>query len=331
MNLAAFHLISGSNAVEQAAADYFSIRILGAPFNLMLLAIFGYLLGCQETRLVLYLNILLNGLNILLDLIFVLGFNWDVKGVALATVMSEIVVFAVGALVLINRFRRLIGQITVPLSELADLQQIRRMFSVNRDIMIRTLCLIFAFAWFTDQGASQGDLILAANAILMQFVSFAAFFLDGFALAAESLIGSATGANNPSEVKAAIRYVFELGVSTALLTSLGFALSGEFIIDLLTNAEGVRHAARQYLVWAILAPIVSVACYLLDGIFIGATRTVEMRNAMLASLIFFLGSWSIAMPLLGNHGLWLALHGYFVARALTLWMYLPKVQQPTAC
>jgi MATE family multidrug resistance protein len=206
------------------------------------------------------------------------------------------------------------------LLRVADL---KRMLLVNRDIMIRTLCLIFAFAWFTNEGAAQGDITLAANAILMQLVSFAAFFLDGFALAAESLVGGAIGAKNPTQLNLTIRFAFELGLMTALALSFVFWITAEPIIDLLTNIESVRATAREFLWWAILAPIVSVACYLLDGIFIGATRTAEMRNAMVLSLAAFLGLWFLAVPLFNNHGLWLALHGYFVARALSLAFYLP--------
>ncbi|MFN3237116.1 MAG: MATE family efflux transporter [Pseudomonadales bacterium] len=324
----ALHLLGGSAEVEQAASDYFAIRILGAPFNLMTLAIMGFFLGCQETRLVLYLNLLLNGLNILLDLVFVLGLGWDVQGVALATVIAEISVFSIGISLILWRYRRQ-HSASVTFTSLIDISRIRRMFVVNRDIMIRTLCLIFAFAWFTDQGASQGDVTLAANAILMQFVTFAAFFLDGFALASETLVGNATGAGQNSEVLLAIRYTFELGGITALLTSLGFFAVGGVVIDLLTNISAVQLAAREYLIWAILAPVVSVWCYLLDGIFIGATKTVEMRNAMIVSLLLFLGLWYLAMPLYGNHGLWLALHGYFLSRAATLFYYYPRILQAT--
>ena len=187
----ALSVLGGSQDAEEAARQYFDIRILGAPFSLCTLAIMGYLLGLQETRLVLYLNLLLNGMNIVLDLVFVLGFGWDVRGVALATVCSEVTVVLVG-LYLIFWHRT---SVTRPnRDEIFAMDKMVRMFKVNRDIMIRTLCLIFAFAWFTDQGATQGDVTLAANAILMQFVSFAAFFLDGFALASETLIGTATGA-----------------------------------------------------------------------------------------------------------------------------------------
>jgi MATE family multidrug resistance protein len=316
----AFQFLNGSDAVETSAKAYFQWRILGAPFSLGLLAVMGYLLGIQETKAVLLLNVILNGLNIVLDLLFVMGFGWGVEGVAIATVISEVVALIAGILIILPRLQKAGPVSRSALLRVADL---KRMLLVNRDIMIRTLCLIFAFAWFTNEGAAQGDITLAANAILMQLVSFAAFFLDGFALAAESLVGGAIGAKNPTQLNLTIRFAFELGLMTALALSFVFWITAEPIIDLLTNIESVRATAREFLWWAILAPIVSVACYLLDGIFIGATRTAEMRNAMVLSLVAFLGLWFLAVPLFNNHGLWLALHGYFVARALSLAFYLP--------
>lgn len=321
----AFHFLSGSPAVETSARTYFEFRILGAPFSLALLAIMGYLLGRQETKAVLLLNIVLNGLNIGLDLLFVLVFGWGVQGVAIATVISEIAAVILGISIMLPHLKSAGPVSKTALLRIAD---IKRMLLINRDIMIRTLCLIFAFAWFTNEGAAQGDITLAANAILMQFVSFAAFFLDGFALAAESMVGGAVGAGDPTSVNTAIRYSFELGLVTAAALSLIFWTSGPWMIDLLTNIESVRATSRLFLWWAVLAPVVSVACYLLDGIFIGATRTAEMRNAMIVSLAAFMGLWFVAVPLLGNHGLWLALHGYFVARTLSLAYYLPRLMRP---
>ncbi|MDH5737877.1 MAG: MATE family efflux transporter, partial [Gammaproteobacteria bacterium] len=202
---------------------------------------------------------------------------------------------------------------------------IKRMASVNRDIMLRTLCLIFAFAWFTNQGASTGDVTLAANAILMQFVTFAAFFLDGFALAAESLIGMATGSFNTGRLRRAMRYSFELAFATAAGLALCFFYAGNHVITWLTTAQSVITAAETYLVWVIAAPLLSVACYLLDGIFIGATRTLEMRNAMMVSLTGYLLAWYLLTPVWQNHGLWASLMIFFVLRALTLWYYYPRL------
>ena len=184
----------------------------------------------------------------------------------------------------------------MPMNILKDVQAILRTLSVNRDIMIRTLCLIFAFAWFTNEGAKSGDVLLATNAILMQFVTFSAFFLDGYALAAESLVGTAVGSKNRERFDRTLRYISELGLLTAAILSFVFFLSGPIMIDLLTNVDEVRNTTRTYLLWAVAAPVISLWCYLLDGVFIGATNTREMRNAMVLSLLVYLGAWYFLAP-----------------------------------
>lgn len=326
ISLLAFSLIDGSDAVEAAATVYFQIRILGAPLSLAHLAVMGFLLGAQRTRLLLVLQLILNGTNILLDLVFVVGFGWGVAGVAAATVIAEALAIAVGAVMVIRLIRGESESLRIPFALLLDVPALTRMFVVNRDIMIRTLCLIFAFAWFTNQGAKAGDTLLAANAILMQFVTFSAFFLDGYALAAETLVGNAVGGRDRRRLDAAIRYSTELGLVTSVTLSLVFWITATPVINLLTNVAPVRAAAAEYLPWAIAAPVISVWCYLLDGIFIGATRTPEMRNAMIISLALFLGAWFVLTPF-GNHGLWASLMIYFVARAGSLAWYLPRVRE----
>lgn len=324
----AFSLINGSEQVEAAASTYFHIRIWGAPLSLTYLAVSGYLLGSQDTRAILITQLVLNLTNILLDLLFVLGFHWGVEGVAAATVISECLALNVGLFII---GRKMKNNTPIGLRVLLNIGDLKRMFVVNRDIMIRTLCLIFAFAWFTNEGARSGDVLLAANAILMQFVSFSAFFLDGFALAAESLVGNAIGSGRKDRLDRGIRYSAQLAFITALLVSLILLLFGNLAIDLLTNVSEVQSTAREYLVWAIAAPVVSVWCYLLDGVFIGATRTQEMRNAMLISLLVYLAGWKVLSTYFDNHGLWAALMLYFVARAVSLYYYLPRVkivQQP---
>ncbi|MBD3648305.1 MAG: MATE family efflux transporter, partial [Pseudomonadales bacterium] len=190
----AFGIIDGSADVEAAALTYFHIRIWGAPLSLAHLAIVGFLLGQQSTRWLLAIQILLNGTNILLDFVFVVGFGWEVAGIAAATVIAEFIALMVGIVVVLRHIRSNAAGIGLSPARLTRIEDLKRMFVVNRDIMIRTLCLIFAFAWFTNEGARSGDVILAANAILMQFVSFSAFFLDGFALSGEALVGNAIGA-----------------------------------------------------------------------------------------------------------------------------------------
>jgi MATE family multidrug resistance protein len=328
---AAMYLIDGSQAVEAAAMSYCTIRIWGAPISLANLAGMGYLLGVQRTRALLLLQIVLAGSNIVLDVVFVVGFDWGVAGVAGATVIAEVLTLMTGFFMIRQQWQRDGIAAHLPLSTLLNITAIKRLVTVNSDIMIRTLCLTFAFAWFTNEGAQAGDVLLASNAILMQFVTFAAFFLDGFALAAETLVGHAVGNARASThrytqgLDIILRYSSEIGMATAFLLSLVFYLCGPSVIHLLTNSEVVRQTSNQYLLWAVLAPPIAFPCFLLDGAFIGATCTREMRNAMIASLLAYMLAWWVLTPL-GNHGLWLAFYAYFVARALSLYIYLPQLK-----
>ncbi len=309
--------VGGSPAVEAAALDYFQIRIWAAPVSLAQLAIMGFLLGTRQTRAMLFIQILLNSLNIGLDLLFVVGFGWGVAGIAAGTVIAESIALAVGLVVALRSLKALAGTLVTSLAELIDWPAIRRMLAMNGDLMIRTLSLTFGFAWFTNEGAKAGDVTLAANAILMQFVGFSAFFLDGFALTAESFVGHAVGARSKEMLKTTARLTTELALVAAVILSLTMLLVGDFAISALTNVDSVRNAAETYLIWAVAAPVVSVWCYLLDGFFIGATRTREMRNAMVVSLVVYLGAWWLTQDF-GNHGLWASLLIYFAARGLTL-------------
>ncbi len=326
IGMAAFSLIDGSAEVESAALDYFRIRIWAAPISLAHLVLLGYLLACEKTGAMLWIQILLNGTNIVLSVVFVVWLEWGVSGIAGATLLAESLAVVAGLIVVTRHLGATQETLHIPISRLTDMEAVSRMLVVNRDIMIRTLCLIFAFAWFTNEGARTGDVVLAANAILMQFVAFSAFFLDGYALAAESLVGAAVGARNPALLDLTLRYISELGLITAGALSIVFYLGGGPIIDLLTNAEPVREAARLFLPWAILAPVVSLWCYLLDGVFIGATCTGEMRNAMIISLLAYLASFYLLYPVFSNHGLWASLMIYFIARAASLWIYMPSVR-----
>ena len=321
----ALTLIDGSREVESAAMTYFQIRIWSAPLNLASLAIMGYLLGTQHATQILLIQIVLNGTNIILDFLFVVGFEWGVAGVAYATLIAEFIAFLLGMTILTRILSRQPNLPRVSIQKLLDLSALRHMFAVNRDLMIRTLCLIFAFAMFTNQGAKNGDVLLATNAILMQFVTFSAFFLDGFALAGESLVGHAMGARSKQTLQKTIRHIFELGVVTACALSLLFFTIGGIVVTILTNVPAIISASEEYLVWVYIAPVAAVWCYILDGIFIGATRTNEMRNAMLFSLLVYLLSFFTLDPLLGNHGLWLSLMIYFLARGVSLAWYLPRI------
>jgi MATE family multidrug resistance protein len=199
--------------------------------------------------------------------------------------------------------------------------------AVNADLLIRTLSLLFAFTFFTAQAARAGDVILAANEVLLQFMNLAAYLLDGFAFATEVLAGRAIGAARPERFREAVRLSSVWAGGIALTVSAIYALTGGMLIDALTTNEAVRETARLYLPWAAAAPVIGVACFQLDGIFIGATRTRDMRNMMMLSLCIFLAAWALLTPLFGNHGLWASLMVFFIARGLTLGAHLPGLRR----
>lgn len=307
--------IAPSPAVAEATAAYFAIRILSAPFALANYAILGWVLGLGRAGLGLLLQTLLNGINIAGSILLGLTFGWGIEGVAWGTVIGEVVAAIVGAIVCLAIGR---DGLRRGIADLFEATAFRRMIAVNGDIMIRSFALLFAFTLFTRQGAAFGDTVLAANAILMNFFLIGGYFLDGFANAAEQLAGRAVGARRRPEFFTAVRltviwgYVFS-GVATAV-----FLVVGGPIIDLMTTAPDVREAARAYLIWAALTPLAGVLAFQMDGVYIGATWSKEMRNMMLASVAVFLVVVFTAGPAFGNHGLWLALLVFLGARGITL-------------
>ncbi|MEX0960656.1 MAG: MATE family efflux transporter [Burkholderiales bacterium] len=316
----AFALLQGSERVEALARAYYDIRIWAAPATLVNYALLGWFVGLGRARTALALQLVLNLSNMALDAWFVLGLDMGVTGVALGTLIAEVLAAAVGLAIAARHLREL-GQ-RWDFARLLAAERIARTLAVNRDIMIRSLALIFVFAWFVSQGASSGDGILAANAVLMHFVTVTAYFLDGFAFAAEALVGRAVGAARRAGLMAATHLTTRWAAGVALLASLLLVALGPAIVDLLSVDPTVRALARIYLPWAALAPLAGVWCFQLDGIFIGATRTPQMRNAMLVSLAIFLAAWFALLPF-GNHGLWAALYVHYLARTATLLRYFP--------
>jgi MATE family multidrug resistance protein len=320
----AFFLLDGSERVESLARDYYDIRIWSAPATLTNYALLGWFIGLGKARVALMLQLILNLTNMLLDAFFVLGLHMGVDGVAIGTVIAEFVA-AIAGLIIAARYLRHVGgqwdmvRLLVP-------EQIRRTLTVNRDIMIRSLSLVFVFGWFLAQGAKHGDSILAANAVLMHFISVTAYFLDGFAFAAEALVGKAVGAAHRAGLSKASRMTTWWAAGVALLSSLFLFVFGPSLIDILTTEPGVRELAREFLPWATFAPLVGVWCFQLDGIFIGATRTAAMRNAMLMSAAIFLVGWYVLTPF-GNQGLWASLYVHYAARTFTLLYYFPGLRR----
>ena len=317
-------LIDTTPQITALTETYFNIRIWAAPASLLNYTALGWLIGMQDTRSALLLMVVVNGVNIVLDVVLVVGLGMTIDGVALASVCAEWSGVLAAAAIVVRRLPQ--GQWRW--SEVADWASLRRLLDLNRDIMLRTLCLIFAFAFFTRQSAALGPLILAANTVLLNFLTVMAYGLDGFANAAEALIGRFQAAGRHRQPNPSLRRAFLLtGVWSGLcaaLAALVFLLAGTSLIALLTDLPEVRETARRYLPWLVAAPVLSVWCYWLDGVFIGATYGQRMRNSMLLSLFgVFLPVWWFSQ-ILGNHGLWLALMSFMVARGLTLYWLLQR-------
>lgn len=316
----AFALLHGSPAVEAVARDFFAIRIWGAPATLGSFATMGLLVGLGETRRLLWAQLVLNGLNAGLDLFFAGALGWGARGIAFGTLAAEWIAFGY-ALWLVRTLlasRHRDREPFWPWARIRHLGTLAVTMRANADIMARTLLLLFGFAWFTDQSARFGDVVLAANHVLLQFVSFSAFFLDAFAFSAESLVGRAYGARDVAGFDAAVRTSTELAVLTALGLAGLVMDAGPGLLWLLTDLQEVRVAARGLLPFVAVYIVLAVWAFQLDGIFVGTTRTRDMRNAaLLAVAAYLLVSWPL-VHYFGNAGLWLAFIAYAVARALSL-------------
>ena len=321
----AFALIEGSAQVEALTRAYFDWRIWSAPAVLANYAVLGTLIGLQRTRHVLTLQLVLNGINVALDLLFVPVLGWGVEGVALASIVAECSALALGLVLVERRLRDLPGP-RHPVT-LLEPDALRALFHANGNIFVRTLCLVASLFYFTVVGTRLGEVYVAANAVLMQLQYFLAYGLDGFAHAAEGMVGSAWGGRHRQHFRAAIRATTVCAVVVALGYSLVYAALGTVFIGWMTDLETVRATAAEYLPWMILAPIVSVWSFQLDGIFIGATRTVEMRNGMLIATAGYLVAVESLVPLLHNHGLWLALMLFLSLRAFTLAAWLARLDR----
>ena len=320
---AAFRVAPASPEVEALARQYLSLRIWGAPATIALYAVTGWLIALERTRGVLVLQLWMNGLNILLDLWFVLGLGWGVRGVAGATLIAEWSGLALGLWLCRDAFG---PALAAARARLFDSTALRRMASVNGDIMVRSVLLQGAFTTFLFLGAGQGDVTLAANQVLLQFLEITAYALDGFAFAAETLVGQAVGARSRSVLRQSVRLPFLWGLAGAALMAAGFGLAGGAIIDLMTTSPEVRAEARAFLPWMIAAPLIGTASWMYDGIYIGATATREMRNAMILCVAIYAAVLAVLLPLWGNHGLWASLMVLNAVRGLTLGWRWPRLE-----
>lgn len=312
---AAFAIAPAGAEVEGLARDYLAIRIWGAPATIAAYALTGWLIAVERTRAVLALQLWINGVNVGLDLWFVLGLGWGVEGVAIATLIAEWSGLILGLW--------LCREGVFPVwraawARVPDGAALRVMVTVNRDIMLRSVMLQASFTSFVFLGARQGDVALAANQVLMQFLSITAYALDGFAFAAETLVGQAVGARAREAVRRAARMAMAWGVGGAMVLGALFGVAGPWIIDVMSTAPEVREAARAFLPWLVVAPVIGVFSWIYDGIFIGATLTAEMRRTMAVSVLCYGVAVVVLPPVFGNHGLWAALMVLNAARGITM-------------
>lgn len=307
-------LVGAEPEVTAYAREYFSIRIWSAPGTLANMVLIGWFIGLSNARVPLLIFLTVNSTNVVLDLVFVLALGMKVDGVALASVIAEYAGLVVGLAFAAGELRRRSGQ--WPLEKLTRLFEYAAFFSVNANLFVRTMALMFAIAFVTAQGARMGEVVLAANAIMLNFQNLTAFGLDGIAHAAEALVGRAIGSRDRDALRAAVR----LSLKWSLIFATGFLVcylvGGRLLVNVLTDLPDVREAAYRYLPWMIVSPLVSVWSFLYDGVFVGATRAREMRNVMLiATFVVFVPAFFLLQGL-GNHGLWLAFLLFLGARGI---------------
>lgn len=325
LRLGAMGLLEAAPDVESLAGRYFDTRIWGAPATLANYAVLGWLLGMQHARAALAIQIVINGLNAALDIWFVVELGWDVEGVALATAIAQYTGACLGLVLIGVRLKNIPG--IWSRNRILDLAELGALFRVSRDIFLRTLAMIFAWSLLTWMGARLGTTVLAANALLMNFQSFLAHGLDGFAHATSALVGEAVGAKNRDALRRTVIAATVMAAGVAVGYALIYALFGANLLALLTDIPELRAFAGDHLIWMTLSPLLSVWAYQLDGIFIGATRAAEMRNAMIVSVAIYTAAMFTLPDLLGNHGLWASVMLFMVVRALTLAAFYPRVER----
>jgi MATE family multidrug resistance protein len=318
-----FDLMGGSPEMRAQGEIYFRYRILSAPFALINFCILGWFIGQGRATIAFAVQIFLNLTNMGLGALFVLSLGMTADGVGLSALIAEFSAALLGGLLIWQSLRKMKAR--AAWAQIWDREKIMRTLGANGDIMIRTLCLVFAFTWFAARGARAGDVTIAANSVLLLFFDVAAFLIDGFAYASEALVGQSIGAKNRERFNQAIRLTTLWALVVGALCSAIIWFAGPWLIDLMTVNTEVRETARNYLFWTSLTPLLGTICFQFDGIYTGAMATREMRNMMVLSLLIYLASWWILEQHFGNHGLWAALCVFFVARGVTYAMRMPAL------
>lgn len=320
--------LAPQDGVREALAGYFYVRILAAPLALINYVMLGWFYGRGAATTGMLLQMLLHVIDIVLSVAFVFWLHMGVAGAALGTVIAQAVAVLAGLLLFVRHYGG-VGQVLkmiVP-GELREGQALRRLIGLNRDLMIRSISLMSAYGWFAAQGSRMGEVALSANAILLNLLMVVAFFQDGIAQAAEQLSGKAYGANYKPAFDSAFRLSFVWGGVISVGLGLAWYLGGDAVIALMTTNEAVRAAAHEYLWIAALCALTFMPAFVFDGVLIGLTQNVMMRNGMVASLLVFLAAALLLQPVLDNLGLWLSLHIWFAARGLYYWIALNRKRE----
>ena len=311
-----FSLSSASDQVKHYGQQYFSIRAWSAPAALTNFVILGWLLGTQNAKAPMWMVIITNITNIVLDVVFVIGFGWQVEGAALASVLADYAGLTFGLICVFRIWKKRL--LPPPWALIKKTSQgLSRFVKLNRDIFLRSLCLQATFTFMTFQGASFGDDVVAANAVLMSFLMIISYGMDGFAYAMEAMVGKAIGAKDKDELNQSLIGTFFWSFNICLVLTLVFAIAGSNLINMITTIPDVKSQAKVYLPWLIAMPLVSMWCFLLDGIFVGATKGKDMRNSMFVATCSFFAIFFLASSL-ENHALWLALLSFMAMRGIGL-------------
>lgn len=328
----AFAVLQGPAAVEAEGGAYLQARLLGAPATLAVFALSGWLIGRGRSGAVLLLHATFSVVNVILDLVFVLGLGLGAAGVAAATATADWVAAALGLVLVWRIMRRETHGATRQAGAarwrgLFAPQAWRRLFAVNRDLMIRSLCLIAGFSWFANAAALQGADVLAGTHVLLQFVTVWALVLDAYAFTAESLVGRAAGAASRPALRRAVRVTSELALGSGAALSLATLIGGAAVLDVIVADETARAAALRFLPYCAAIPFLGAPAWQLDGIFVGAARSVAMRNAMLASFVLYVAADIVLRNAFGPHGMWIAFTGFYIVRAVTLAVAYPALER----
>ena len=326
--IAGLKLMGPEAGVAQATSTYFSIRILAAPAALANYAILGFVLGRGQGTIGLALQILINGINIVLAIYLGLELDWGVAGVAWGTMVGESVGALAGLAIVLRGFK---ASERPQRAAIFSRHRLSELFALNRDILIRTFVLIGSFAIMTRIGTSFGAVTLAANAVLMNFFLLSGYYLDGLANAAEQITGRAIGAAHRPAFDRGLKLTAIWSFGLAAAVSAFFFAAGPWLISVLTTSEDVRAAANTYMPWAAITGLTGALAFLMDGVFIGATWSSDMRNRMLMSFAGYLAALAVFVPLFGNHGLWLAMNAFLLFRGIFLAMLVkPRADQTFA-